>query len=116
MKLQINGQRLRLRIDEDELQRLQAGVVLSSATLLPGGGRFRCSLELCPQTEVAFVVDADAWRVALPRSAVDDYVGRLPCREGLAFHVANGDADGVELGFEVDIRDSVRRRVAKPRR
>lgn len=116
MKLQINGQHLRLRIDEDELQRLLAGAVLSSATVLPGDRMFRLSLELCPHVDAAFDAGVNAWRVALPRTAVDDYVGRLPCRDGLTFHVASGDASTIELGFEVDIRDSVRRRVAKPRR
>jgi hypothetical protein len=116
MKLQINGQSLRLRIEEDELQRLRDGAILTSTTLLPDGGRFLCSLELHPQAAVAFVVDAGAWRIALPRAAVEDYVGRLPCREGLAFQIAIGDADGIRLGFEVDVRDSTRRRVPRPRR
>ncbi len=116
MKLQINGQSLRLRIDEDELQRLRDGTVLTSTTLFPGGGRFLCSLELLPQAAAAFVVDAGAWRIVLPRASVEDYVERLPCREGLAFQVAIGEADGIRLGFEVDVRDSTRRRVSRPHR
>jgi len=116
MKLQIHGQRLRLRIDEDELQRLLAEEVLCSPTVLPGDRMFRISLQLCTRADAAFTTVGNAWRVALPRDAVAEYVGRLPCRDGLEFDLPTGGADALRLGFEVDIRDSVRRRLPRPRK
>jgi hypothetical protein len=117
MKLQIHGQQVRLRIDEDELQQLRDGSMLSSSTHLPGGTIFRFLLELSADTDASMIVTAASWRIALPTAAVDAYVGRLPCRDGLDFVLpVAADAKAVlGLAFEVDVRDSVRRRGVAPR-
>lgn len=116
MKLQIEGQKLRIRIDEHELRRLRDGHVLSSVTVLPADAAFRCLLELHPDKDASMTVYADRWQVALPAAAVDAYVAR-PCRDGLAFPLpTTNTGEPLTLLFDVDVRDSVRQRGAPRRR
>lgn len=112
MKLQVNGQQWRLRVSEDELQRLRDGDSLTSTSLLPGDAVFRFALELAPLAQASVQRDADGWKFAIPAALVDAYVQRLPCRDGLDFVLpVNADLT-LELAFEVDVRDSVRQRGA----
>jgi len=115
MKLQIEGQKLRVRIDEDELATLLAGGMLESRTQFATAFALRCALRLAPGTDVALTGTADAWRVDLPDAAVRGHAARLPTREGLRFALpGKGDGDMLELLFDVDVRDSVRRRRQSP--
>lgn len=112
MKLQIQGQLWRLRIDEDELQRLRDGDVLASASILPGDLALRFLLRCFPETQARVTRDDDVWKIALPQSTVEAYAGKLPSRDGIDFTLP-ADAGGVfRLLFEVDVRDSMRRRSA----
>jgi hypothetical protein len=109
MKLQINTQRLRLRIDEDEFGRLRQGEALCSETWLPGqAGVFRWSLRQGDQP--LMVADRGSWRFVLPEASIDDYAKQLPRRKGLEFFLTTETGVEVVLSFEVDVRDSVRRR------
>ena len=110
MKLQLQGQSVRVRVDEAELARLMAGETVVNQTLLGGATGFSQSLLLgLDQTPVLAVRDG-AWQVVLPRSAMVDYVEQLPSRHPLSFEL---DMDGgtlVSLDFEVDVRDSLQAR------
>ena len=106
MKLQVQGQRVRLRIDESELTRLLAGETILNSTTLGAGQVFSQSLELRALGAPELVASAGCWMLRLPRGVVDDYVLRLPCRDALAFELPlPGDAT-LSLRFEVDVRDS----------
>lgn len=116
MKLQINGQQLRLRIDEDELGQLRGGSTLSGITYLPGASVFEWLMQFHGGDGAELSVDDGRWRIALPIAAVDAYVERLPCKEGLDFALPTVGGKTLDLVFEVDVRDSVRRRGVRSRR
>jgi len=116
MKLQISGQQWRLRVSEDELQCLREGDSVISKTSLPSGATFSFVLKLNDVSLPSVRAEGDNWSFVVPAALVDDYVQRLPCREGLDFSLpVTGDVT-LELAFEVDVRDSVRRRGAGSRR
>lgn len=111
MKVQLDGQRLRLRIDEDELARLLAGHAVTAHTRF--GDRFAVSatLRVDARTEPALEGGVEDWRFVLPADEVRALAGRLPTREGLGWTLPSApDAAGtLELRFDVDVRDSARR-------
>lgn len=116
MKLQINGQQVRLRIDEEELQKLSSGNALVATTVLPAGISFGWQLRLHPGMAANLASDDAGWRVELPIAAVNAYVERLPCKQGLDFALPTDSGTLLELVLEVDVRDSVRRRGAPSHR
>ncbi|MEO5566745.1 MAG: hypothetical protein ABIR05_08880 [Luteimonas sp.] len=113
MKIQMQGQRIRLRVDEAELARLQAGEVVENLTRLPGGIDCRQQLCVTEGPDALLVAVAAGWQFGLPRDLLQAYVARLPCREGLRLHLPLPGGDDIEFGFEVDVRDSVRNRGVK---
>lgn len=114
MKVQLQGQALRLRIGEDELARLLAGDTLVNETRA-AGAVLRQQLRIVPGDGPALAIDGSDWTFALPEVAVRDYVGRLPCRDALEFEIP-GAGEVLRIAFEVDVRDSVRRRGPQARR
>ncbi|MHB8912300.1 MAG: DUF7009 family protein [Lysobacter sp.] len=116
MKLQLQGQRVRLRLDEAELARLLAGETIANATELGQGATFRQSLGLHPDPAPNVQAAPGDWRLWLPESAVRDYVARLPCREALGFELDGDGSAALSLRFEVDVRDSLRIRGPRGRR
>ena len=132
MKVQLQGQSLRLRIDEDELAVLLAGGDVVNATQAAPGAGVRQQVRLLPGAPQASDTSGGAksqadgaavmfdacghdWAFSLPEAAVREYVARLPCRDALEFELPGGDPP-LTLAFEVDVRDSVRRRGAPQRR
>lgn len=115
MKLQISSQQWRLRVSEDELQTLRYGRSLTSTSVLPGDATFCFKLELVPALEPRVVKTADSWKISLPTASIDAYVQRLPCRDGVDFVLLVGTDTTLDLAFEVDVRDSIRHRGARPR-
>lgn len=114
MKVQLQGQSLRLRIGEDELARLLDGGVVANETRAPGA-TLGHSVRIIPGDAPTFAAGVDGWDIGLPDAALRDYVARLPCRDSLELALGEGDA-GLALSFEVDVRDSVRRRGPPQRR
>ncbi|HPF25363.1 MAG TPA: hypothetical protein PK159_02140 [Steroidobacteraceae bacterium] len=110
MKLQIQGQNLRFRVDETELERLLSGESLDNRTDLGEQGAFAQTITLHAQADAELQSSTSGWRVLLPVLTVRDYVTRLPCRDALTFQIRADPAPGLQLKFEVDVRDSVRRR------
>lgn len=109
MKVQIQSQTLRLRIDESELARLLAGEVLENQTWLGTPGALSQRLQLHDAAEAMLDGDANALIVKLPRDDVQLLQARLPCRDGLSFSLQT-QALPLQLQFDVDVRDSVRQR------
>ncbi|KAF1722292.1 hypothetical protein [Pseudoxanthomonas wuyuanensis] len=117
MKLQIEGQALRFRIDEAELAGLLAGDGVSASTSLAGGVVFAQSVTLADVSDVRLSFETGLWKLVLPQAAVAAYSQRLPCREGLVFTWADESADTpLQITFEVDVRDSVRQRIGSTRK
>lgn len=115
MKLQLQGQALRLRIDEAQLARLLGDGAIATITLFGPLPRFCLQVRLAEVSEPAISRDAEGWRLALPRSVVVAYVACLPCREALVFMLWPEASEPLRLDFEVDVRDSIHTRGAHPR-
>ncbi|HET6552698.1 MAG TPA: hypothetical protein VFG49_04095 [Dyella sp.] len=111
MKLQIEGQSLRVRIGERELAQLLAGQSVDLRTLFAQAFAISCSLRLGPHGDARFSGTPDAWLIELPDGAVREHASRLPTREGLTFALPTmQDDEPLQLLFDVDVRDSVRQR------
>ncbi|MBS0193462.1 MAG: hypothetical protein JSR34_04385 [Proteobacteria bacterium] len=102
MKLQIQSDHLRLRIDEAELAALLAGERLH---LCPTFHR-RHLLELSVSLGdgFAFAATGSTWMVQLDRARVQAHAATLPTRDALSCPFAGG----LRLDFDVDARDSAR--------
>ena len=112
MKVQLQGQHLRLRIDESELAALRTGTVLENVTRL-GAITWRQTLRQTNAMGPALDAKADACAIGIPRSLVDDYAARLPCREGLRLLLQSAEGVAIDFMLEVDVRDSIRTRGPK---
>lgn len=110
MKLQVQGQGVRLRVDEAEFARLLAGETVVNRTALGAAVEFAQSLVLGAGDRPSLAVVDSSWHVALPRNDVQDYAGQLPCRHALAFELDLGAAEMIGIDFEVDVRDSMKTR------
>lgn len=111
MKLQIEGQNLRVRIGEDELAQLLAGHAIEAMTQFADVFAIRYSLQLSPTDTANMSGSPASWRIAIPAASVREHAARLPTREGLQFALpGEREEDRLQLLFDVDVRDSVRRR------
>ena len=111
MKLQIEAQHLRIRVDEDELAQLLAGNAIAGHTQCTTAFMMHFTLRLQRGVEPMLTGQVDAWQVVLPEAAVREHAARLPTREGLRYLLpCERDVDALELLFDVDVRDSLRRR------
>lgn len=108
MKVQLDGQHLRLRIDEDELAHLLVGGAIVAQTNFAGRFRVNASLQADGRALPALEGDAGDWRFILPEDEVRALMARLPTRDGLVWTVSSGP-QALELRFDVDVRDSARR-------
>ena len=112
MRVQMEGQTLRLRVDEAELAQLLSGGLAENCTLLPDGReqiqRIRLAESLAWRHEDA------VWNIDIPEADVRALRDRLPSRDGLRFDIRASATHSLEVLFDVDVRDSARRRLHKP--
>lgn len=113
MKIQLDGQRLRLRIGEDELARLLGGEAVDAATALSPQRVLRWRLLLCDIETPCLLADPEALRVRLPREDFTAFANARPRRDGLHFDWAMIGADPLRVTVEIDVRDSHRRGVQR---
>jgi uncharacterized protein YhdP len=111
MRVQLEGQTLRLRIDEAELAQLLVGAVAENRTQLPDGRIEVQQLHLA--STLNWQRDDATWRIGLPEADVRALSERLPSRDGLRFDVPTSHGESVQILFDVDVRDSTRRRMPK---
>ncbi len=107
MKIQLQQQALRLRIDETELAQLLAGTSVVNVTHWPDARVERQQLRLDAQS--GWQRNVDGWCIALCDAAVRELAARLPSRDGLSFELPCADGDTLHVLFDVDVRDSARR-------
>lgn len=113
MKLQIEGQSLRVRIGEVELASLLVGQPVVSHTRFTHDMSLSCTLRAVAGAAARFSGPAAAWTIDLPEDSLRAYAATLPSRDGLTFVLESGEGEPLELLFDVDVRDSVRHRRAK---
>lgn len=110
MKLQIDDQHLRVRINEDELAHLLAGASVTARTQFADAFAVQCRLSLGALEVASLTGQPAAWQIRLPQGAVRDLASRLPSREGLRFELGGpAETNTLTLLFDVDVRDSARR-------
>lgn len=114
MKVQLQQQSVRVRVDEDELARLLAGQTLSNLTRLGSAPPWALLIVLGAQDAATLDQEGHAPRIVLPTGLITAYSERLPCRDGLSFRLEQGH-EPVKLQFDVDVRDSIRQRGATRR-
>lgn len=113
MKVQLQGQTLRLRIDEAELAQLLEGASVGNRTHWPDGRVEEQRLVLGHAH--GWQRGADGWQVMLSDTEVRAFAARLPSRDGLEIVLPVPGGEPLQLLFDVDVRDSVRhRRQPKP--
>lgn len=111
MKLQIESQKLRVRIDEDELARLLAGGTVETRTAFADAFAVGFAVRLTQDDDATVSGKVDSWLIGVPESALREHASRLPTREGLRYTLQGKRAeDSLELLFDVDVRDSVKHR------
>jgi hypothetical protein len=111
MRVQLEGQTLRLRIDEDELARLLEGGSADNRTSLPDGHIELQQVSLSPRIE--WRREGTVLHICLPESEVRALSERLPTRDGLQFALSTPSGETLQILFDVDVRDSARRRLHK---
>jgi hypothetical protein len=111
MRVQLEGQTLRLRIDENELAQLLAGNDAMNQTHLPDGRTEVQHLRLAAQ--LGWQRDDAHWHIHLPEAEVRALSTRLPSRDGLHFDLPAPNGGNLQLLFDVDVRDSARKRLHK---
>lgn len=106
MKLQLDGNRIRLRLSETELAALVEAGALAQAWPCADGGNARCRLELGADASSGHCVgDLMDMRVSLPRAAFLAFAAERPRRDGFGFACGQ-----VAVDVEIDVRDSRRKR------
>jgi hypothetical protein len=112
MRVQLEGQTLRLRIDEAELAQMLAGGIAENRTCLPDGRLEMQQVRLASQ--LGWRRDDARWCIDLPDADVRALSARLPSREGLHFELPTPQGDTLQILFDIDVRDSARKRLHKP--
>ncbi|GLQ89311.1 hypothetical protein [Dyella flagellata] len=112
MRVQLEGQSLRLRIDEDELARLLDGGSADNRTSLPDGHVEIQQVSL--SSRIDWRRESTVWHISLPEADVRALSERLPTRDGLQFSLSTPSGETLQIVFDVDVRDSARKRLHKP--
>lgn len=112
MRVQLEGQSLRLRVDEDELARLLQGGSADNRTSLPDGHVDMLQVSL--SSRIDWRRESTVCHICLPASEVRGLSERLPTRDGLQFALSTPSGETLQILFDVDVRDSARKRLHKP--
>lgn len=110
MKVQMQQQAMRLRVEEAELTQLLAGESVENVTRFGGSGGWGVAVSLHGGEQAVLLDGGTFCRLVVPRARVEALSARLPCRDGLAFAIVLDDDSVLQLQFDVDVRDSVRQR------
>ncbi len=107
MRVQLEGQTLRLRLQEDEFHSLLNGRATENRTQFPDGHQVVQRIHVADTLD--WEIRDDTWSIQLPGTELRAYSDRLPTRDGLDFSM-DTPGGALEIRFDVDVRDSVRQR------
>lgn len=110
MRVQLENHTIRVRIDEDELAVLLQDVALLGSTAFGTVFTMRYAVDATDGADCSLSGDAHEWRMEVPRTALQDLRARLPSKEGLVFEIPGHEAVATTVCFDVDVKDSLRRR------
>lgn len=108
MRVQVEGQRLRLRLDEAGFARLLAGETVVNVIRWPDGREERQALRM--GAAAAWERGAEGWCVLAPEAPLRELAARLPAKEGIGFSLAGGTGAALEVLLDVDMHAVARRR------
>ena len=110
MRVQLENDTIRVRIDEDELAELLDDVALLGSTAFGRVFTMRYAVDATDAASCALEGDAHEWRLAVPRAQLTELKARLPSKDGLVFDIAGHDTAATTVLFDVDVKDSLKRR------
>lgn len=113
MKVQMQAQDLRLRLQEAEFAQLLVGETIENRTALPAGAAWVLQLRLAHVEQAHCEKHGDAWMCTLPAAEVHAFAQRLPTRDGLHFELTAEGREVLHVTFDVDTRDIARNRKMK---
>ncbi len=115
--MQISGQSVRIRIDENELERLLSGDVLTDTTRFSAEYAHTRRLRLNASSDARFDGTGEYLAVSLPRSAFAAFAAERPRRDAYRFVDASApDCPPIVFDIDIDVRDSRRTLSARPGR
>ncbi|QWT18919.1 hypothetical protein KPL74_14330 [Bacillus sp. NP157] len=110
MRVQLENDTVRVRIDEDELAELLDNVALLGSTAFGRAFIMRYAIDATDAAGGSLEGNAHEWRLAVPRADLVALKARLPSKDGLVFDIPGHDAVATTVLFDVDVKDSLRRR------
>ncbi|WP_340571321.1 hypothetical protein [Stenotrophomonas sp. G106K1] len=111
MKVLLQRQAIRLRVNEEELARLLAGDSVENLTQFGSDYGWGVAVSLHAGEQAELLHGGGTYcRLMLPHEMIQALATRLPCRDGLGIRIALDDDSVLQLQFDVDVRDSLRQR------
>jgi hypothetical protein len=103
MNLRFDTHSIRIRVSNDEFQRLQAGKSLGLDVSLPHGHAFRAKVNRSNNSDWQFDSDPTGLWLSIPRVELDGLAQALPSKEGVvhAFGTHHGE---LQITLEVDVK------------
>lgn len=110
MRVQLENDTVRVRIDEDELAELLGNIALLGSTAFGKAFVMRYSVDATDGGSCTLEGNAHEWRLKVPMTELFALQSRLPSKDGLVFDIPGHDTVATTVLFDVDVKDSVRRR------
>ncbi len=111
MKLQVQGQTVRLRLSEQDLQTLLSRGECADRSALGPLGDWSRVLQLADIEHAECEQRGGEWSLRIPRAAFAAFAAERPRRDGLQFELWPEDpARALRVSVEIDVRDSTRQR------
>ena len=116
MKMQIDGQSVRLRINEAEWGHLHATGEVEDSTRFSSTFEQLRRLRLGDLDIPMIESSPGLFSVVLPRAGFEAFAAERPRRDGFAFEWIETGAGALSVSIEIDVRDSHRQRSEERRR
>lgn len=110
MRVQLENDTIRVRINEDELIELLDNVALLGSTAFGKAFTMRYAIDATERDACVLAGTAHEWRLEVPRVQLLALRERLPSKDGLVFDIPGLNTAATKVLFDVDVKDSLRRR------